>query len=174
MLRNSVRTPGEAAVGENVGQTRSSHSSSISGISRDHNRTESGVSTSPYVQRNALRQESRSDADSRNAYEADKVPTAQTGGMIPWSPELAPLPETGQIPPNSNDSNLGSIGLDAPLRTSEATSGFPPWEDYTQGNIGFGGILPLPEADGLDPFSGFDIPFLLGQDQYSGMVNEWT
>ncbi|KAF2647909.1 hypothetical protein K491DRAFT_708989 [Lophiostoma macrostomum CBS 122681] len=27
---------------------------------------------------------------------------------------------------------------------------------------------------GVDPFAGFDIPFWLGQDEYAGLVNEWS
>ena len=33
--------------------------------------------------------------------------------------------------------------------------------------------MAIAGGEGLDPFSGFDIPFWLGQDQYWGMVNDW-
>ncbi|KAF2108171.1 fungal-specific transcription factor domain-containing protein [Lophiotrema nucula] len=50
----------------------------------------------------------------------------------------------------------------------------PQWSDYMQANLNFDASVPFGGDDGSDPFSGFDIPFWLGQDQYSGMINEWS
>ena len=46
--------------------------------------------------------------------------------------------------------------------------------DPSQSSFGPDQLFQFSSNDEQDPFSGFDIPFWLGQDQYSGMVNEWS
>ncbi|KAF2004059.1 hypothetical protein P154DRAFT_459757 [Amniculicola lignicola CBS 123094] len=47
------------------------------------------------------------------------------------------------------------------------------WNLHLPAPAGLSEDLPLP-GDGADLFSGFDIPFWIGQDQYSDMVNDWS
>lgn len=51
---------------------------------------------------------------------------------------------------------------------------YPSLNDPSRTSLGPDQLFQFSSNDDHDPFSGFDIPFWLGQDQYSGMVNEWS
>ena len=46
------------------------------------------------------------------------------------------------------------------------------WSDFIQASETFDSSASLPQADSMDPYIGFDIPFWLGQDQYWDMVHD--
>jgi len=46
------------------------------------------------------------------------------------------------------------------------------WSEFLQANNTLDASAPLPQADGMDPYIGFDIPFWLGQDQYWDMLHD--
>jgi hypothetical protein len=71
------------------------------------------------------------------------------------------------------DTNHGGdpgVGLDS----SWTNSGLPQPIDFGQSNQDIDQLLSLPADGGVDPFASFDIPFWLGQDEYAGLVNEWS
>ncbi|PSN68638.1 hypothetical protein BS50DRAFT_321301 [Corynespora cassiicola Philippines] len=58
--------------------------------------------------------------------------------------------------------------------TSDAGLGILSWGNYMENSISMDPNISIPSSDGNDPFAGFDIPFWIGSDKYSGMVNEWS
>ncbi|KAF2185481.1 hypothetical protein K469DRAFT_687825 [Zopfia rhizophila CBS 207.26] len=102
------------------------------------------------------------------------TPLADTGLTEPWTAD----PSHSSRRPDNNDVNVNSASANsmgnllggAPVSSS---SMLPQWNDFAQGQSGFDMALAIPNDEGSDPFYGFDIPFWIGQDQYSGMVNEW-
>ena len=72
----------------------------------------------------------------------------------------------------SIDQVTGGEKADLNMQFNSLNSSVPPVDDSCQVNSGRG--LEALNDDEQDDFSGFDIPFWLGQDQYSGMVSEWS
>lgn len=46
------------------------------------------------------------------------------------------------------------------------------WSDFIQANEALESSAPLPQAEGMDPYIGFDIPFWFGQDQYWNLLHD--
>lgn len=69
------------------------------------------------------------------------------------------------------DTGDGSVA-NLNVQFNSLNSSAPPVDDSSQ--VGSGRGLEAWNGDEQDEFSGFDIPFWLGQDQYSGMVSEWS
>lgn len=73
--------------------------------------------------------------------------------------------------PNNNSSSMDhnlTLG-DIPRNHTEDAQ----WNEFMQTGTTFDQSMAIAGGEGLDPFSGFDIPFWLGQDQYWGMINDW-
>ena len=91
----------------------------------------------------------------------------------PWASDAAPavrgLPTDSRGLGPAEPMNMASTVVE-----SQPDFAVPQWCDYMQANLNFASTVPFGGDDGSDPFSGFDIPFWLGQDQYSGMINEWS
>ncbi|KAH7125226.1 fungal-specific transcription factor domain-containing protein [Dendryphion nanum] len=106
------------------------------------------------------------------------------------------MPRTAQSSVNSHSKDLGVRGIvnskepilsESPngsgpslhphntvtLDQSETNAEAAQWNDFMRTGATFDQSMTLGGGEGLDPFSGFDIPFWLGQDQYWGMVNDW-
>lgn len=58
-------------------------------------------------------------------------------------------------------------------QSSDNHPSIPPPGDYLYNGQIFDQPFHFSNDGSEDPFAGFDIPFWLGQDQYSGMINEW-
>jgi len=81
------------------------------------------------------------------------------------------------VPGVIDDSFTNSEGISNDFGASGASgtdSGLQQWNEFIQSNHHINEIMPLTTDVNADPFAGFDIPFWLGQDEYSGMVNEWN
>ena len=100
----------------------------------------------------------------------DLTSSNQANVQFPWSAGLEHFPQQ----PENLDGSLGGPDLSDPSQSNNPNRSAIHLQDFAQNGIGIDRHIPLPNDDGLDPFAGFDIPFWLGQDQYSGMVNEWS
>jgi hypothetical protein len=68
----------------------------------------------------------------------------------------------------------GPAAYDPDVDLSSAVGGLPLPIDAMQSDQDINGLLSFSAESGVDPFAGFDIPFWLGQDEYAGLVNEWS
>lgn len=105
-------------------------------------------------------------SNSSTTLNVDTLSSNQGDLQFPWTAGLEHFPQ------QTFDGGLEGPGGNAPLESANANSGSLLSGGFARS--GLDGSIPLPGDDGLDPFAGFDIPFWLGQDQYSGMVNEWS
>lgn len=61
------------------------------------------------------------------------------------------------------------------VQTNDQNADIPPLGDLSHNDLMLDRSFQLSSYhDDQDHFAGFDIPFWLGQDQYSGMINEWS
>jgi hypothetical protein len=67
---------------------------------------------------------------------------------------------------------LADTGLN--VQTSGDNLSIPPLGDMSHNGLALDQSFQFSGNDNQDPFAGFDIPFWLGQDQYAGMINEWS
>lgn len=81
--------------------------------------------------------------------------------------------QTGRSGDPCFDSTLGEAGTNFGPQPSDPCGGASSPEGLLQSVAGLDQSFQFSHIDDHDTFSGFDIPFWLGQDQYSGMVNEW-
>lgn len=80
----------------------------------------------------------------------------------------------GTAPTISGETPINSGSIAPGIVPSDTNLGLLQWSDYMQSNNEINEILPLPMDNSADLFAGFDIPFWLGQDEYSWMVDEWS
>ncbi|OAG11281.1 uncharacterized protein CC84DRAFT_1079410 [Paraphaeosphaeria sporulosa] len=98
---------------------------------------------------------------------ADATPTHRPGARVT---------ATGRISRGSYDLDNISVPADTGsyVQTSDNNPNIVPLGDFSQNGLTLDQSFPFSSNDDHDPFAGFDIPFWLGQDQYAGMINEWS
>lgn len=111
----------------------------------------------------------------RNAVQTNSTlsPSSQASVAVNWPASTEFTSQVGSLPATSGGV-LSAGRTESNSVPPNTTPGPVSWIDYMTSNNGITEIIPLPSNDGADPFAGFDIPFWLGQDQYSGMVNDWS
>jgi hypothetical protein len=135
----------------------------------------------------------RPDRSSISPYE--NTTSAASPHVIARTPSQATMPISGGLAPeriiavgtNTRPSNPPdartatnldhtSVLADTSLnvQTNEDTLSIPPLGDFSHNSLALDQSFQLSSNDNEDPFAGFDIPFWLGQDQYAGMINEWS
>ncbi|KAL5442322.1 hypothetical protein PMIN05_004080 [Paraphaeosphaeria minitans] len=82
---------------------------------------------------------------------------------------------TGRMPRESYDLDNMSVPADTgPYVQTRDSNPMVPLGDFSQNGLTLDQSFQFSSNDNHDPFAGFDIPFWLGQDQYAGMINEWS
>lgn len=77
-----------------------------------------------------------------------------------------------QVSENAQSFNMASAVPQQNISTPVFDFGNSEWTDFMQASDTFDSSIPLPQADSMDPYIGFDIPFWLGQDQYQDMLQD--
>lgn len=83
----------------------------------------------------------------------------QAAGADQQSENAQPLDNTLSLPHQSISTPIFGFG------SSE-------WNEFIQAHENLDLSAQLPQANGMDPYIGFDIPFWLGQDQYWDMLHD--
>lgn len=74
------------------------------------------------------------------------------------------------VPENAQSFDVGSAMPHQAMNTPVFDFGNSEWTDFMQASDTFDSSMPIPQADSMDPYIGFDIPFWFGQDQYQDML----
>jgi hypothetical protein len=110
--------------------------------------------------------------DQRTVPESGPSAIAGIEGNWATTPNCASRLSTA--PTISSETPTDSGSIDPSIIPPDTNLGLLQWSNYMQSNNEINEILPLPTDDSADLFAGFDIPFWLGQDEYSWMVDEWS
>jgi hypothetical protein len=101
------------------------------------------------------------------------VPSVVDGLRSTWIANHNYVSQICDTPTVSSELPMGSDNVDSGSLDPDINFGLLQWSDYMQNNNETNDMLPLLTNNCTDLFDGFDIPFWLGQDEYSWMVNEW-
>lgn len=100
------------------------------------------------------------------------VGTVTTHSHYPGAQSAA----TGRTSRESYNFDNMSVPADTGLnvQTTDNNPNITPLVDLSYNGLTLDQSFQFSSNDSQDPFAGFDIPFWLGQDQYAGMINEWS
>lgn len=94
------------------------------------------------------------------------------GGSNGHDNEFMQGANTAPVPEDAQSLNIASVVSHQSMNTPVFEFGNSEWTDFMQASDTFNSSIPLPQADSMDPYIGFDIPFWLGQDQYQDMLQD--
>ena len=94
------------------------------------------------------------------------------GGSNGHDNEFLQGPNPAPVPEDAQSFNIASAMPHQDINTPVFDFGNSEWTDFMQASDTFDSSIPLPQADSMDPYIGFDIPFWIGQDQYQDMLQD--
>lgn len=94
------------------------------------------------------------------------------GGLNPHDDRFLQTMNAVPAPENVQSFNIASTMSHQSMSGGVFDFGNSEWTDVMQASDAFDSSIALQQADSVDPYIGFDIPFWLGQDQYQEMLQD--
>jgi hypothetical protein len=169
ITRRPTRHPGSSETSKEM-EARTNRASHGPAMSR-HYTSSSGLSpqpTEPAAESGRITSSTGLSQEATNSYGIQPV----AGGSNGHDNEFLQGVNSAPMPEHAQSFNIASAMPHQATNTPVFDFGNSEWIDFMQASDTCDSSIPLPQANSVDPYIGFDIPFWLGQDQYQDILQD--